>query len=109
LRFLETHGKGNKKKSVSPSVLTGLAGVGKKIICRALETTHGKLKGLPFVPQKTHGKTIFYRALFICRAPCIKRTAKKLSTVRPKENARQRFSRTANSGFPVVSVHKLGR
>jgi hypothetical protein len=34
--------------------------------------------------EKTHGKDPF--------------------AVRPKENARQRFSRTANSGFPVVSL-----
>jgi hypothetical protein len=45
----------------------------------------------------------FSRAFFLCRAPYIKRTAKKFFAVRPIENARQRFSRTAKLGFPVVS------
>jgi hypothetical protein len=44
----------------------------------------------------------FSRAFFLCRAPYIKRTAKKFFAVRPIENARQRFSRTAKLGFPVV-------
>jgi hypothetical protein len=56
------------------------------------------------VTLKNARQTIFHRAFFLCRAPYIKRTAKKLFAVRPKENARQRFSRTVNSGFPVVML-----
>jgi hypothetical protein len=58
------------------------------------EKTHGKLKGLPCVPKKRTANN-FSRAFFLCRAPYIKRTAKKFFAVRPIENARQRFSRTA--------------
>jgi hypothetical protein len=55
------------KKLVSPSVLTGLTGVEKKIVVR-YRKMHGKLKGLPCVPQKTHGKLFFtVRFLFAVR------------------------------------------
>jgi hypothetical protein len=57
-------------------------------------------------PKKTHGKQ-FFPCVFFCRAPYIKRTAKKFFAVRPIENARQRFSRTAKLGFPVVFGVKM--
>jgi hypothetical protein len=53
--------------------------------------------------QKKRTANNFSRAFFLCRAPYIKRTAKKFFAVRPIENARQRFSRTAKLGFPVVT------
>jgi hypothetical protein len=72
----------------------------KKFVVR-YEKTHGKLKGLSCVPKKRTANN-FSRAFSLCRAPYIKRTTKKLFAVRPIENARQRFSRTAKLGFPVV-------
>jgi hypothetical protein len=79
--------------------------LGKKFAVR-YEKTHGKLKGLPCV-QKNARQTIFSRAFSLCRAPYVKRTAKKFFAVRPIENARQRFSRTAKLGFPVVFGVKM--
>jgi hypothetical protein len=66
-----------------------------------LGKTHGKLKGLPCIPKKRMAN-YFSCAFSLCRVPFIKRTAKKFFAVRPIENARQRFSRTAKLGFPVV-------
>jgi hypothetical protein len=53
--------------------------------------------------QKKRTANNFSRVFSLCRAPYIKRTAKKFFAVRPMENARQRFSRMAKLGFPVVS------
>jgi hypothetical protein len=60
-------------------------------------------KSLTCVFFRAHGKELIYRAFFLCRALYKKRTANKLFGVRPKKDARQRFWRTANTGFPVVS------
>jgi hypothetical protein len=60
-------------------------------------------QGFVVRPQKNARQTILYHVYFFCRAPYIKRTAKRLFAVRPKENTRQRFSRTAKGSFPVVS------
>jgi hypothetical protein len=68
VRFLETHGKGNKKIGFTLGV-NGVNGRWEKnnLPC-AIEKTHGKLKSLPCVPQKTHGKLFFtVRFLFVVR------------------------------------------
>jgi hypothetical protein len=58
---------------------------------------------LPCVEGKRTANNIFAERFFR-RALWKRRTANILFAVRPKENTRQRFSRTANSGFPVVST-----
>jgi hypothetical protein len=55
------------------------------------------------VRPKKRTASYFSRVFSLCRAPYVKRTAKKLFAVRLIENARQRFSRTANLGFLVVT------
>jgi hypothetical protein len=45
-----------------------------------------------------HGKEAF------CRASKRKGTAKNLFVVHPKENARQRYSRTVNMSFPIMRM-----
>jgi hypothetical protein len=59
-------------------------------------------QGFAMHPKKKRMANYFSCAFSLCRVPFIKRTAKKFFAVRPIENARQRFSRTAKLGFPVV-------
>jgi hypothetical protein len=102
------------------SVSTGGDGrFGKKFVVHYAKT-HGKLKGLPCVSKKCTANSRvcraspkkrttnhFSRVYSLCRVPYIKHTAKKLFVVRPTENARQTFSRTAKLGFLVVTPDQL--
>jgi hypothetical protein len=67
-----------------------------------LEKNARQTISLSCVEGKTHDKQFFCRTFFRL-ALWRRRTTKILFAVRPKENARQRFSRTANLSFPVVT------
>jgi hypothetical protein len=64
----------------------------KLFLCRAL--------------RKKRTANNFFAERFFHRALWKRRTAKILFAVRPKDNAWQRFSGMANSGFPVVPKQK---
>jgi hypothetical protein len=117
--FLKTHDKEKKiapplGANGSPSVSRGGLTFGKKLFGVRCNKTHGGFavrykkttQTLEFavLPNKKAWQIIFYRVFSLCRAPYIKRAAKKLFVVCLKENARQRFSRTAKLGFPVVKI-----
>jgi hypothetical protein len=91
--FFKTHGK--EKKIWLPPVLTSVS----KGATDVREKKFAVLKGLSCV-QKNARQTIFSGVYSLCRAPYMKRMAKKLFAVRPIENTRQTFSHMAKLGFP---------
>jgi hypothetical protein len=81
-------------------------GRGENVVC---EKTHGKQNLCCAFFFRAHGKELICRAFFLCCALYIKRTANKLFAVCPKKNTRQRFWRTANTGFPVVDYGRFNK
>jgi hypothetical protein len=97
------HGKGNTQGN---SCQRGLRSVGKKCLSCANKKTHDKLFLCRALRVKRTANN-FFAERFFRRALWRRRTAKIPFAVRPKENARQRFSRMAKGTFPVVEAPQI--
>jgi hypothetical protein len=63
---------------------TGVTGVGKEKFVECYRKNERQTQAFAVRYRKNARQAIFYRAFFLCRAPYIKRTAKRLFAVRPK-------------------------